>query len=332
MTGVKNSPLTLRSEIFSIFLPKGCILSAVTDHYAQEEPHISYTAFQGGKYTANISMKSTKIHYAWVVLFGCTLMFFTIAGLSGNVYPVYSPFIMEQYGFSKTKISMISSLASLASTVSVLLTTSLYSKVSLRNGMLLAGLLNAAAFGLFGLADSFPVFLAASFLKGFSYGLGSLVPIAKIIENWFHTKRTLALSIVSAASGLATIGIPSLVTRIIQHYGIHISFYSNAVTFALIYLICWLLIRDDPSEMGLTAYEGAEKRKKTRETKEVKPLPSSWWNFLSVALLFATSAVSCFSNLSMLTSTEGFKPETVALVVSVSGASLMTGKLLFGVF
>jgi len=280
-----------------------------------------------------LEMKPSRLHYSWVVLAGCTLVFFTIAGLSGNVYPVYSPFIMKQYGYSKTQISLIGSLGSLAATFSVFLTTGFYKRFSLRNGILISGLLNAASYVLFGLADSYLFFLAASALKGFSYGLGSMVPISMIIERWFKSKRTLALSIVSAASGLATIGIPSLVTWIIQNYGIHISFFISAAVFAALYLIAWLLIRNDPSELSMTAFEAAEKKDADTDPSEsssFRPLNERWWMLLSLSMLAATCGVTCYSNLSLLSTTEGFRPETVAIVVSVAGASLMTGKLLFG--
>lgn len=281
-----------------------------------------------------MSASNKKFHYAWIVLIGCTLLFFTIAGLSGNCFSVYSPFIMKQYGFSKTKISLISSVSSLASTVSVTLTTALYKKVSLRNSILIAGLLNAAAYGLFGLADSYPLFLIASSLKGFSYGLGSMVPIAIIITNWFRTKHTLALSIISASSGLATVGIPSVITWVIQKYGIHVSFFGTAAIFAVLYLICWLLIRNRPEDLSMTAYEGREKKKdrETEETSEpVRTLPGKWWTLLTIAIIAASCIVTCYGNLSMHSTVSGIRPETVAIVVSVAGASLMAGKLLYGI-
>jgi len=279
--------------------------------------------------------KKPKIHYAWVVLIGCTLLFFTIGGLSGNCYPVYSPFIMKEYGFSKTQISLIGSVGSLSATFSVFMTTPLYKKFSLRGGILLAGLMNATAYFLFSLANVYPMFLLASCIKGFSYGIGSLVPIAMIVERWFKTKRTLALSIVSAASGLATIGIPSLITWIIQTYNFHVSFRVSAIVFAALYLIVWLLIRNKPEDMGLTPYEGEEK-KKTGENQEsedhpVKTLPNKWWTLLTLAIVAATCVVTCFGNLSLLSTTEGIKPEIVAIVVSTAGASLMGGKLIYGV-
>lgn len=274
-----------------------------------------------------------KPHYAWVVLAGCTLLFFTIAGLSGNCYPVYSPFIMKQYGFSKTMISLIGSVSSLSSTLSIILTAYFYKKISLRNGILISGLLNAAAYFLFGIADSYPAFLAASALKGFSYGLGSLVPIAMIIENWFSTGRTLALSVVSAASGLATVGVPSLITWVIKKYGIHTSFLATSAVFAVLYLISWLLIRSRPEDLSLTAYAGKDKKRAGKgdtDDTSVHPLPDRWWLFLTFSIIAATTLVTCYSSLSMFSSVEGISSETVALVVSTAGASLMIGKLLYG--
>lgn len=281
-------------------------------------------------------MKKQKSHYAWFILAGCALMYFTTTGLGCNNFPVYSPFILKYYGYSKTKVSLISSFSSLTSTLVVLLTTKYYKVFSLKTGLLLSGFLMCLAYVTYGIADNYPLYLLGSVLRGTAYALGSMVPMSIMIDRWFLSKRTLALSIISAASGLATVGVPSVITWMIQHFGMRFSFLVSAAAFLLLYLISWLILRNDPSELDLTPYQDAADKNKGKRSESngedhtFRHLSEFWWTILSLSVMAGTSAVTSYANLSLLSSTEGFRPETVAIVVSVAGAGMTVGKLLFG--
>ena len=278
-------------------------------------------------------MKNQRTHYAWFILAGCALMYFTTTGLGCNNFAVYSPFILKTYGYSKTKVSLIGSFSSLASTLVILLTTKYYRKFSLKTGLLLSGFLMCLAYVTYGIAESYPVYLLGSVLRGTAYALGSMVPMSIMIERWFLSKRTLALSIISAASGLATVGVPSVITWMLQRFGMRFSFLASSAVFLLLYLISWLFLRNDPSELGLMPYQdknGEEESESAEEEHIYRHLSEFWWMILSLSVMVGTSAVTCYGNLSLLSSTEGYRPETVAIVVSASGAGMTVGKLMFG--
>ena len=150
-------------------------------------------------------MRLKKPHYAWTVCIGCALLLFCTSGLAVNAFTIYQPFIMEQNGFSNTQTSSIVSFRTFAGLVGMLLSGVFYKKVSLRNGMGLAGIASAAGFALFGLAKTYPVYCLAAAVTGIGYGLGAMIPIAIVIRSWFYESRNLAIGICSAATGLSTV-------------------------------------------------------------------------------------------------------------------------------
>lgn len=291
------------------------------------------------QYTRNLLKK--KIHYAWVVCFGCALMFFCTCGLSCNVFGVYSPFIMKQFGYSKTQVSLISSARSLSQVMAVALAGRYYRKLKARQGMLIAGALCAAGYIIYGFASEFPVFLAGSLFVGFGYGLGAMIPISMILERWFRKDRTLAVSLVSAASGLATLGIPSVITANIEKRGMAFAFMLEGEIMFVLVLISFLIIKNNPSDLSIQAF--GEKEAKTnamymaasadaQKNDGKKYITGKYWIVLYFMAVAATTFNSAgFGCLSMLVTTEGFDSGTVALSLSVAGFMLMLGKSLFGI-
>lgn len=289
------------------------------------------------QYTKNLLKK--KIHYAWVICFGCALMFFCTCGLSCNVFGVYSPFIMKKYGYTKTQVSLINTARVFFQILAVTGAGRYYKKLKARQGMLIAGSMCAAGYIIYGLSNSLPVYIAGSAFVGFGYGLGAMIPISMILERWFRKNRTLAVSLVSAASGLATLGIPSLITANIEKRGMTFAFILEGIIMLALVFVSFLLIRNNPSDMSIQAFGEKEEKANAvfaaadQQKKESrKYITGRHWIFVYIIAILATTFNSAgFSCLSLLVTTEGFDSATVALSLSVAGFMLMIGKFSFGV-
>ena len=291
-------------------------------------------------------------HYAWVICFGCALMFYATCGLGCNVFSVYSPFIRKQWDFSNSQISLIGTFRSLFQMVAIFLAGRIYGKIKVRTGMLIAGIVCALGYVTYGLAAVFPVYLAGSALVGFGYGLTSMVAISILINRWFVKNRTLAVSMVSATSGLATLGVPSLITYNIQHHGMMYAFLLEGAVMAALVVTAFLILRETPEEMGTLPF-GAEKlpEKNAPEaaaeegTPEIPVIsePGMYRHVkephvkdLNVLLIYVMIILGCsfnsggFGAISMLSTTEGYDSAITAVAISAAGTMLMVGKLVFG--
>lgn len=283
-------------------------------------------------------MNRKPIHYAWVICLGCAILYFATTGLACNVFSVYSPFILAEHGFTKTQVSLIGTSRALFGVIAILCTAKYYMHISLRNGMLLAGLVCSSGYFVYGISNSFPMYLLGSALSGFGYGLGSMTPISMMLTRWFKSRKASATGIAAASSGLATLGIPSLLTNIIQSRSLHAAFTVEASAMALLVLLCWLLLRDYPSDKGLLPFEegnpetGSKDRVRRSRSLDRPVLGKGHLALASVMILLCCAFNSAgFGNITLLCSTQGFPSNQVALSVTAAGGMLMVAKLLFGI-
>ena len=169
-----------------------------------------------------------RVHYGWLVCLGCALLLFCTSGLSVNTFTVYQPYILEQNHFTNAQSSMILMVRNVFSLLSMLLAGIYYRHLSLRQGMGLAGLLTTAGFVFFALSRSYFAYCLSGAVIGLAYGVGTMIPISIVLEHWFVQKRTMAISLCSAVTGLSTLGIPTLLTELIERQGLRFAFLMNA--------------------------------------------------------------------------------------------------------
>lgn len=272
-----------------------------------------------------------KLHRGWGVCLGCALLLFCTSGLTVNAFTVYQPYILKLNGFTNAQSSLIITVRSLSSLLSMLLAGAYYRRLSLRTGMSLAGAAVAGAFALFGLARSFAGYCLAAMVLGLGYGIGTMIPIAIVLEHWFLRKRTLALSLCSASTGLSTLGIPSLLTGLIETLGLRTAFFGEAVFIALMSLLTFLLVRDAPADLDRQPY-GADRPDAAAAARQTgRALRREHW-FLLVPMLLLIGAMtsSGYSHLSVLAAAQGFDSGVIALAITVSGVMMTLGKCVYG--
>lgn len=274
-------------------------------------------------------MRLKKPHYAWTVCIGCALLLFCTSGLAVNAFTIYQPFIMEQNGFSNTQTSSIVSFRTFAGLVGMLLSGVFYKKVSLRNGMGLAGIASAAGFALFGLAKTYPVYCLAAVVAGIGYGLGAMIPIAIVIRSWFYESRNLAIGICSAATGLSTLGIPSLITKLISRIGLGRTFLAEAAVMTAAVAVSYLMIRSSPDDKGVRPF-GTKTDEPLRKTSP-SGLTAGQSALLFPAIFLVGGVMSvAYCHFSVLITGEGYDASDAALASAFSGAALIIGKILYG--
>ncbi len=272
-----------------------------------------------------------NIHYGWFVCLGCALLLFCTSGLAINAFTIYQPYILRENGFTNTQSSTIITVRSFMGFLSMFLTAAYYHTLSLRTGLSLAGGIIAAGFVLFGLAGSFLSYCAAAAVVGLGYGLGTMIPIAILIERWFTQKRNLALGLCSAVTGLSTLGIPTLLVHLINRIGLSNTFLAEAVCIAMLSGIGFLLLRSNPASVGLLPYGGTE-REETQQygTHAAGLQKKDWAILLPMLLLLGAMTNVAYAHLSVHMTANGFSVETTALAIAISGVTLTVSKCLFG--
>lgn len=271
-------------------------------------------------------------HKAWLVCLGCALLFFCTSGLSVNAFTVYQPYILSQNGFTNAQSSTIITVRSLFGLLGMLCTGRYYRRFSLRTGVALAGGFTVLSFILFGLAGSLPTYYGAAAVMGLGYGFGTMIPISIILEHWFWRKRTLAIGICSAFTGLSTFGLPSLLTWLILTFGLSTAFFVEAGFAAVLVLCAFLLIHSSPEEReGWRPYGfGGEKETNAVKGGEVHLKRSDWPVLWAMLLCLGALTSVGYSHLTVHLTSTGFDPHVTALAITASGLAMTLGKFAFG--
>ena len=274
-----------------------------------------------------------KIHYAWFVCAGCAMLLFCTSGLTVNAFTIYQPYILRQGGLSNAQSSLLITVRNLFSFLGMLLTGWYYRKLSLRTGMLFSGLMVTVSFFVYGLARSYPIYLLASAITGIGYGFGTIIPVAIVLEHWFVKERTLAIGICSAVTGLSTLGIPILLTNLIETKGLSWTFHAEGVVIALLTGISFLLIRDRPGNIGIQPFGAGEEIPENGDRlQHATGLDRKDWILIVPMLLLLGGFTSVgYSHLTVHLTAQGYQPGTVAVAIMISGIAIMVGKTGYGV-
>lgn len=272
-------------------------------------------------------------HYAWLVCLGGALSLSTVMGLGANVFSIYQPEILSFHQFTNAQGSWITTTRSLFILLALMTVNQLCERLSLRVVMTLGNLLMGLSCFSFALADTFPMYLFSAALLGVGYCYGGMVPLSVLISRWFQSRRSLALGLSSAGSGISTVFAPTIITGLIQTYGLHTAFALEGVFVLVCTGLIWLLLRSRPEDMGLEPYRTSapDTTKVPAPVPEVRSdHPRAQRLILFAALLIGGPVGPCFSHLAVYYTSEGFDSTLVALLISMMGLAICLGKILCG--
>ena len=273
-----------------------------------------------------------KPHYAWAICFGCAIGQFFCVGVMANVYAALQSFVQAQNNFSNTALAGIITTRSVVSLICLCTTHLFYQRFGERLGSALCPFFAAAAFFVFGVARSLPVYYLGGALAGLAYGFGAMYMATILLKRWFFTNRGAALGICTAATGLATIALSPLLCSIAQTKGLNLAFFA-ASGLCLAAAICvFLLIRSSPEAckmlpLGQTELSAQAQKRAIKPFRMTKHLRNAL--LIAVGVLYCVSVVS-FTSISILHTSVGVDALLAATVFSAAGIGLMVGKLLFG--
>lgn len=270
-------------------------------------------------------MNSIDKNKARLVCLGCAILLFTISGLAENAFTIYQTYIMTVNNFTNAQTSTLLTCRNFATLVSMLFVNLYYRKLSMRTGMTIAGFTVVASYVVFGFAGNYEMYCLGAVLTGIAYGLGTMIPIGILLEAWFTENRNTAIGICSAATGLSTLGIPSLISYSVENKGLSFTFLCEAAVLSVLVTTACLLIRNPPDKrvINTTGNSDADSKKQRIDIKSMLVI-------IPAIFLVGGAMNVAFVHQSVLITGEGFSPSVAALASSVSGIAIVIGKLLFG--
>lgn len=282
-------------------------------------------------------------HYRTVILLCCFLILFANQGLPATSFNVYQSYLVELPGVGAVGGSFVLTVRAFVSLVVMFFVAAFYRRVDPRYGVLAATLSTAAGFALFGLLPTLAGLVAGSVLTGIGYGLGGMVATTMILGRWFAGSVGKAAGFIGMGSGVASFVIPTLAAEIIEAAGLSTAFFCEAALALLLALLFAVFLRSDPRQVGLEPYraekdgpasDGQAQPKRIARTRRDGARhdlsPRERRLMLFAVTLMGGVAITGFGYFSVLLTSSGISPLAAAVITSIGGACLATGKLACG--
>lgn len=281
-------------------------------------------------------LSKIKVHYGWYICLASFLMMFCTYGLAINVFSVFLPHIITEHNMTKAEGSSIFTVQNITIILAMCFANKYYKKLGLKVGSSLAIFLIGVAYFIYANSHSLYAFYLGASLVGFGYGMGSMIPVSILINNWFDDKRAFALGLAASGSSFAALIMPTPLTILMEAYNLYVSFFVQGILVFIIAIILFIVIRDTPDKYkNLTPYrDGKSKLSNTKYVEvdkkdDLHGLPY----VISLMTLFLLGGVSIgsFAHFAVHYSNLGYSNMIVSATASVLGLVLIGGKCLFGI-
>lgn len=273
------------------------------------------------------SLDALRAHYRWVIVAaGGVLGCVAIGGLFS--LPVLLRPIAQDTGWSTTGISTAMTLAFLALAFGSIGWGALSDRIGPRIVVLAGSLLLAAGLALASLVSSLPAFqLLFGGVVGVSVA-AIFAPLMACVTGWFDTRRSLAVSLVSAGMGMAPMTMSPLAAWLVQTHSWRTSLQLIAALVAVIMLPLALLVRRPPALAQPAASAGTTSAPALTVGQAMRSAP--------FVILVLTSFLSCATHSGPIFHTVNYAvacgiPLMAAVsIYSLEGLAGMGGRLVFG--
>lgn len=265
-------------------------------------------------------------HYRWVIVAAGGLLGCVAIGALFSLPVLLRPIALDT-GWSTTGISTAMTIAFAAMAVGSMGWGALSDRIGPRKVVLAGALLLAAGLVLASGATSLAAFQLAF---GAVVGLGTaaiFAPLMACVTGWFDTRRSLAVSLVSAGMGMAPMTMSPLVAWLVQAHSWRTSLQIVAALVAGVMLPAALLIRRPPALVQAAAGAPVE---------EPGPTAGQALRSAPFLILVLTSFLTCATHSGPIFHTVSYAvtcgiPLMAAVsIYSLEGLAGMGGRLVFG--
>jgi MFS family permease len=193
-----------------------------------------------------------RAFYGWIVLTGAGLILFTGMGTYYFSYGVFLPILSNQFGWSKVEISLGFSICLLTAGLASPLVALSIRKFGVRANIIVGNMVLAIGLASMSLVrELWQVYLFFGGLVGLGAGFGTYIACLLLANNWFVRKRSLAIGIVVAASGLGGFIFPIITTKLISALGLDATWIAlGGITLLVSLVVGIILIRNKPEDIG----------------------------------------------------------------------------------
>ncbi len=285
-------------------------------------------------------MDKSKTFYGWWVVVGSAIMLAVLGPAAVAVANIYQAPVVAEFGISNSQFAISNSLVLgvgifLSPFVSKRLSTGNFKRTYITSLVIYA-----SAYIGFGFANNIYVFYILSLFVGYGYLSTTILPVSILINNWFISKRGLALSLSLTGLGIGGVIFSQFVTFLINTFSWSTAYKSYGLLMLIVIIpVVLFLIKVNPEEMGLKPY-GAEEAigKETAKENEVTVNKVASKNLVTTSYFMLLIIGAVFVGISNNSGLGQFPPvlasihgeATAATIISIYSAVGILGKIVLG--
>lgn len=209
-------------------------------------------------------IRKIKENYHWLIALLVFLEMLIYGGLL-NSFSVFIQPVSSGLGVSTTAYSFADMPRNIMSFLSTCVTGAVFLRFGYKKAAIASLLLGSLSMLIAAMTDSIVMFAFSRGLFGLSYGVCFTAGIAYIIKRWFWKRQGFVMGAVSMSSGVGGSLMTMLLTKVILSSGWRSAYLVAAICAAGL-AVLFLLIKDQPEQMGLQPYGYGE----PEESKKVR--------------------------------------------------------------
>jgi sugar phosphate permease len=204
--------------------------------------------------TEPIAPAARRLHRAWLVAAVAFVATIGAAGFRATPGVLITP-LQDEFGWSRGTISAAVSVNLVLFGLTSPFAAALMERFGMRRVVASALTVVAAGSGLtIFMKHSWQLVLCWGVLVGLGTGSMALVFVATVANRWFVTNRGVVTGVLTAAGATGQLIFLPVLANLVVAYGWRSAALVVSVAALAVVPLVWLLLRDHPSDVGLTAY------------------------------------------------------------------------------
>jgi MFS family permease len=278
-----------------------------------------------------------KLFYGWYIIAAAFIILFLSTGTHLSFGVMLKP-IATEFGWDRGAISSVYFLNMIVTSTSLVFVGRIYDRVGPKPILIVAAGLLAAGYTLTAnITALWQLYISYSVITALGIAGTSVPLMSALIAKWFTKRRGLAVSLTITGASLGQFALVPLLTKITLDYDWRTAYLAVAlVSFVVIALLALIVIREQPSDLGLQPYGSGHKTDDTPVAiSEDLALGEamrtrSFWMFLIVMFVCGGGDFFVVTHFIPLVTDYGIDPAVGARMLGLYGLMSLFGLLLSG--
>lgn len=285
---------------------------------------------------------SRSVYHGWVIVALAALSFMLVIGITSSGFGLFVLPVSSEYGLSRANMNTAFILVNIGSALFAPFVGRLIDRYPARPVMIVSSLLFGLALVGLGLTRSLWVsVLLLAIVLPIAIDGASLIAMSALVARWFNARRGLAISVSVIGVSLGGVIVTPLVAMLIAGSGWRTTLVVCGVAASALLLFSALLVRDRPAPGEVEAGEGQPVHPAVSSVLPradapqgiitILRMPKFWFIGLGAGLASGIGA-SIFMSIVPFAMARGLDLASATLLVSVTSATSVAGKLLLAPF